>query len=105
MENNDLISLANRQNAAMNTIRENGGGYIAYVTAAHVIGPFGGDVALELQIGFETVRKQLESFIAEVEGWETTASMAANRTPLQRMYAWMAGIRPLPVFKVNVIVY
>lgn len=105
MNNEDLKILADKQNAAMNRIRANGGGYQAFITAAHIIGPFGGGVALELQIGFETVRKQLDDFISEVVDWENTAAMAENRTAIQKMWAWMSGVRPLKTYDVQVVIY
>lgn len=105
MTKDELKALCERQNSAMNRIRAGGAGYQAYVTSAHIEGAYGGSAALTLQIGFETVRKQAEDFAAEVEGWETNAVMIENRTPVQKAWAWISGVRPLAQFNVSVVIY
>ncbi len=101
----DLVALAKRQNAAMNTIRLNGAGYQAYVTAIHVIGPFGGDTALELQVGGSVVRKQFADFVSEVEGWEAIAAMSLNLSEAQKTALRIAGIIGLSTQHITVLIY
>jgi hypothetical protein len=101
----DLVALANRQNTAMNTIRLNGSGYQAYVTAIHVIGPFGGDTALEIQLGGSVVRKQYADFVDEVAGWETIATMSLSLSEPQKTALRLAGLVGLSTQNVTVLVY
>jgi hypothetical protein len=101
----DLVALANRQNIAMNTIRMNGAGYQAYVTAIHVIGPFGGDTAIEMQLGGSVVRKQYADFVDEVAGWEMIATMSSNLSESQKTALRLAGLVGLSTQIITVLVY
>jgi hypothetical protein len=111
-----LLALANRWNAAVSGLRHLGNGYYSYITGVHLIGPFGGDYAVEitrqLRTGFVATegtvaeRKQLVDFTTELEGVEEmwtglpvywAAREAAGGSHLE--------IVPLPFQNVAVAIY
>lgn len=101
----DLVALANRQNVAMNTIRKSGGGYQAFITAVHIVGPFGGDTAIQLQLGGDIVRKQYTDFVDEVADWEGIAVMMGNLTDPQKRALALANLAILSTQNITILVY
>jgi hypothetical protein len=100
----NLVELANRYNTAVSTLRSNGV-LQQYISAVHVIGPFGGDTAIEIKLGGTAMRKQLADFSSEVDSQEYNASMTLHYTDAQRASMQQAGITTLPISDITVTVY